>query len=121
MQQVVSASAGTTATGRFRYSGWICCSTEAKKLFRSMCRKPKRAVAKSGWSSIAMLAGRGLVQPRSPDYIRLSFASGCGSSGDLPQRPGGMQRRDELQGEAIVVRDRASVVVVQLVAGLDQF
>ena len=35
MQQVVSASIGTTATGRPRSSGRSCCSTEAKKAFMS--------------------------------------------------------------------------------------
>src|SRR5207244_4886599 len=45
MQQVVSAMVGTTARGRSRYSGCNCCSTDAKKLFRSMCRKLNR----SGW------------------------------------------------------------------------
>src|SRR5882757_1439107 len=45
MQEVVSAMVGTTARGRPRYSGCNCCSTDAKKLFRSMCRKLNR----SGW------------------------------------------------------------------------
>jgi hypothetical protein len=49
MQQVVSAIVGTTASGRLRYSGCICCSTEAKKLFRSICRKPNR----SGWEGVS--------------------------------------------------------------------
>jgi len=35
---------GTTARGRERNSGWSCCSTEAKKLLRSMWRKAKRSV-----------------------------------------------------------------------------
>src|ERR1039457_6094820 len=43
MQTVVSAWVGTTASGRSRYSGCNCCSTDAKKLFRSMWRKPKRS------------------------------------------------------------------------------
>src|ERR1035438_5453873 len=45
MQTVVSARVGTTASGRSRYSGCNCCSTDAKKLFRSMWRKPKRSDA----------------------------------------------------------------------------
>src|SRR5258705_12509301 len=45
MQQVVSAIVGSTARGRRRYSGCNCCSTDAKKLFRSICRKLNR----SGW------------------------------------------------------------------------
>src|ERR1700692_4001134 len=50
MQQVVSAMVGTTARGLPRYSGWICCSTDAKKLFRSMWRKRKRSGwGESGW------------------------------------------------------------------------
>src|ERR1700733_5893027 len=62
MQHVVSAMVGTTASGRPRYSGCNCCSTDAKKLFRSMCRKPKR----SGWSAVDT---RGCQ-----DYIRFLFA-----------------------------------------------
>jgi hypothetical protein len=34
---------GVTASGLPRYSGWSCCSTDAKKLLRSMWRKPKRS------------------------------------------------------------------------------
>src|ERR1700756_4307815 len=64
MQQVVSAWVGTTASGRLRYSGCNCCSTDAKKLFRSMCRKPKR----SDWSWPDMMIGRGL-QGTPPPYI----------------------------------------------------
>src|SRR5262245_57963168 len=50
MQHVVSAIVGTTARGLPRYSGCSCCSTDAKKLFRSMCRKPKR----SGWDEVVI-------------------------------------------------------------------
>src|ERR1035437_11058558 len=53
MQHVVSACVGTTANGRSRYSGCNCCSTDAKKLFRSMWRKPKRSDSspqRASWS-----------------------------------------------------------------------
>src|ERR1700733_13829373 len=46
IQQVVSAFVGTTASGRPRYSGCSCCSTDAKKLFRSMWREPNRAAGR---------------------------------------------------------------------------
>src|ERR1035441_4636585 len=84
MQQVVSAWVGTTASGRERNSGWSCCSTEAKKLLRSMWRKAKR----SGWGA----EGMGGVNPYlkiemwgtrrggGGNYIRFLFAGGRGKS-----------------------------------------
>ena len=39
----VGHGAGRRRAGLPRYSGWSCCSTDAKKLLRSMCRKPKRS------------------------------------------------------------------------------
>ena len=38
---------GDDGEGLPRYSGWSCCSTDAKKLLRSMWRKAKR----SGWAA----------------------------------------------------------------------
>src|ERR1700742_4236719 len=87
MQQVVSAMVGTTASGRLRYSGCICCSTEAKKLFRSMCRKPKRSDWKLSGIGEPDLSYSLFVCRRSRSRLRLRrFEDGFYSSGTQTKR-----------------------------------
>src|SRR5262249_14366152 len=91
---VVSAMVGTTARGRLRYSGWSCCSTEAKKLLRSMWRKPYR----SGWAALDMRTQ--LLY--SPVICLLCICSGpIARRSDLDRASWGSNSRNEL-GRALL-------------------
>src|SRR5271163_1040697 len=104
MQQVVSAIVGTTASGRLRYSGCICCSTEAKKLFRSICKKPNR----SGWEGVSGIRNLNY-------FIRFLFAAASRSGGNC-ENPS--KARDGLLGRrnrrltAAVARSAAAKAAV---------
>src|SRR5271163_4375694 len=103
MQTVVSAKVGTTARGLPRYSGCSCCSTDAKKLLRSMWRKWKR----SGWA--------GADTARTGYYILLLFAFGIA----LDDVVGDAERVAEVEGVLVFAEDLAAVDQQGLLCGAD--
>ena len=61
MAQVASVITGTTATGLPRSAGFSCCSTLAKKLFKS-----RNSQSTSGLAGSSMVGGSDGMEPTMP-------------------------------------------------------